>query len=100
MAFLSLATSSLRSKRLLPDKYGTPMGDRLRHLDPQGSELLEKERAQSHIDVNHLLEFLFTKDALARQNKILAILLADPIFDKTETISMAGLTTQARDVSG
>lgn len=57
--------------------------DTLRPSDPQGSELLQQERGQSDLPVEKLSEFLFTKDVLARQDKILDILTAEQIFDKT-----------------
>ena len=49
----------------------------------QSSELPEKERAWSHIDVDHLSEIHSTKGTLIRQDNVLAILQADPIVDKT-----------------
>ena len=51
---------------------------------PQGSELLTRERAQSNVPVEKLSEFLFTKEVLARQDKILAILKADRVFNKSQ----------------
>jgi acyl-CoA oxidase len=51
---------------------------------PQGSELIAQERAKSNIDVDQLADFLFTKEVLARNNKILKILQADPVFDKSQ----------------
>lgn len=50
---------------------------------PQGAELLEKERSQSNVPVNRLAEFLFTKEVLARQDKILEILESEKAFDKS-----------------
>ena len=51
---------------------------------PQGSELLKQEREKSNLHVDQLAEFMFTKDVLERQQRILAILRADPVFDKTQ----------------
>lgn len=51
---------------------------------PQGSELLEQERAQSNVPVNKLSEFLFSKEVLARQERVLDILKADEVFDKSQ----------------
>lgn len=51
---------------------------------PQGTELLKQERAQSNVSVEKLSEFLFTKEVLARQDKILNILKADKVFDKSQ----------------
>ena len=56
---------------------------KLQPADPQGSDLLQRERAQSKLPVDKLSEFLFTRDALARQEKILGILTAEKVFDKT-----------------
>ena len=56
----------------------------LRPSGPQGSELLEKERDQSNIAVERLSEFLFTKEVLARQDKILGILKKEKTFDKSQ----------------
>ena len=50
---------------------------------PQGSELLQEERDKSSLPVERLSQFLFTKDVLERQAKILAILKADKVFDKS-----------------
>lgn len=52
--------------------------------DPQGTELLKQERAQSNVPVEKLSEFLFTKEVLARQDKILNILKAETVFDKSQ----------------
>lgn len=51
---------------------------------PQGSELLDQERAQSTIPVKRLSEFLFTKEVLARQDKILSILKGEKVFNKSQ----------------
>jgi acyl-CoA oxidase len=51
---------------------------------PQGSELLDQERAQSTIPVKRLSEFLFTKEVLARQDKILSILKREKVFNKSQ----------------
>ncbi|UZP35051.1 hypothetical protein NXS19_002867 [Fusarium pseudograminearum] len=51
---------------------------------PQGSELIAKERAQSDINVDQLATFLFTKEVLERNAKILKILQEDPVFDKSQ----------------
>ncbi|CEI66178.1 Peroxisomal acyl-coenzyme A oxidase 1 [Fusarium venenatum] len=51
---------------------------------PQGSELIAKERAQSDINVDQLATFLFTKEVLQRNAKILKILQDDPVFDKSQ----------------
>lgn len=51
---------------------------------PQGSDLLKQERAQSNIPVEKLSEFLFSKEVLARQERILAILQVEKVFDKSQ----------------
>ncbi|KAK3170961.1 hypothetical protein OEA41_003045 [Lepraria neglecta] len=56
----------------------------LKPSGPQGSELLAQERAQSNIPVEKLSEFLFTREVLARQDKILNTLKADKVFDKSQ----------------
>ncbi|RVX73199.1 hypothetical protein B0A52_02326 [Exophiala mesophila] len=56
----------------------------LKPSGPQGSELLSQERAKSNLNVDQLAEFLFTKDVLDRNERILNILTADPVFDKSQ----------------
>lgn len=56
----------------------------LKPSGPQGSELLAKERAQSNIPVEKLSEFLFSKEALERKRRILQILEAEKVFDKSQ----------------
>ena len=56
----------------------------LKPSGPQGSELLKHERDQSNIPVDKLSEFLFTKEVLDRQKKILNILTAEKVFDKSQ----------------
>lgn len=56
----------------------------LKPSGPQGTELLEAERANSSIPVDSLSEFMFGKEALERKFNILQILEADPIFDKSQ----------------
>jgi acyl-CoA oxidase len=51
---------------------------------PQGSELIEAEREKSNISVEKLSNFLFTKDVLERQKRILSILQSEPAFDKSQ----------------
>jgi acyl-CoA oxidase len=56
----------------------------LKPAGPQGSELLAQERAKSDLNVDQLAEFMFTKEILERNEKILNILLAEPVFDKSQ----------------
>lgn len=51
---------------------------------PQGSELLAAERAKSNISVDKLSNFLFTKEVLDRQERILKILQSEEVFDKSQ----------------
>ncbi|KAI0004822.1 fatty-acyl coenzyme A oxidase [Xylariaceae sp. FL0662B] len=52
--------------------------------EPQGADLLAKERSASNINVDQLAEFIHTKDALDLRERILKILVADPVFDKSQ----------------
>ena len=56
----------------------------LKPSGPQGSELLEQERAKSKLNVDQLAEFMFTKEFLQRQQKILGVLTSEPTFDKSQ----------------
>jgi acyl-CoA oxidase len=56
----------------------------LKPSGPQGSELLKAERDKSKVSVEKLSTFLFTKKALDRQDKILKILQAEKVFDKSQ----------------
>lgn len=51
---------------------------------PQGSELLAQERSKSNLSVDRLAEFLFTKEVLDRQARILKILENEKVFDKSQ----------------
>ncbi|KFX87306.1 hypothetical protein V490_08366 [Pseudogymnoascus sp. VKM F-3557] len=50
---------------------------------PQGSELLATERAKSNINIEKLSNFMFGKEALENEAKILAILQSEKVFDKS-----------------
>ncbi|KAL2410609.1 Peroxisomal acyl-coenzyme A oxidase 1 [Exophiala dermatitidis] len=56
----------------------------LKPSGPQGSELLAQERAKSNLNVDQLANFMFTRENLERNERILKILLADPVFDKSQ----------------
>jgi acyl-CoA oxidase len=56
----------------------------LKPSGPQGGELLAAERDKSKIDVEKLSNFLFTKEVLDRQDRILKILQAEKVFDKSQ----------------
>lgn len=50
----------------------------------QGSQCLSTERDKSNIDVDKLASYLFTDEVLEERSKILEVLKADPVFDKTQ----------------
>jgi acyl-CoA oxidase len=56
----------------------------LKPSGPQGSELLEQERSKSNLNIDQLADFLFTKQELDKRARILKILQADPVFDKSQ----------------
>ncbi|KAI0808742.1 hypothetical protein GGR55DRAFT_650629 [Xylaria sp. FL0064] len=56
----------------------------LKPSGPQGSELLQKERDQSPLNVDQLATFLFTNEVLERNAKILKILQSHNVFDKSQ----------------
>ena len=60
----------------------------LKPADPQGSELLAHERAQSKIEVDKLSEFVHTKETLERNARITSILESEAIFNKSQMQSM------------
>lgn len=60
----------------------------LKPAGPQGSELLQKERAQSNIPVDKLAELIHSKPVLERQQKIVSQFKSDPVFDKTQNYSL------------
>ncbi|KPM37957.1 Peroxisomal acyl-coenzyme A oxidase 1 [Neonectria ditissima] len=56
----------------------------LKPSGPQGSELLQQERAKSDLDVDQLAVFMFTSEVLERNAKLLEILSSHPVFDKSQ----------------
>lgn len=56
----------------------------LKPSGPQGSELLQQERDQSNLAVDKLSNFLFTKEVLDRQQRILDTLKSEKVFDKSQ----------------
>lgn len=56
----------------------------LKPASPQGTELLQKERDQSNLNIEGLSNFLFTKEVLDRQERVLKDLQAEKIFDKSQ----------------
>ncbi|RKP26339.1 acyl-CoA dehydrogenase/oxidase, partial [Syncephalis pseudoplumigaleata] len=58
-----------------------------RHLTPsgpQGSELLARERQQATFNPTDLSYFLYGKEHLERQSRLLALIEHDPVFDKSK----------------
>lgn len=56
----------------------------LKPSGPQGTELLQRERNASNLDVRRLSEFLHTKEEMERKDRILDILQNDRVFDKSQ----------------
>lgn len=56
----------------------------LKPSPPQGVDLIIAERDKSEISVEKLSNFLFSKEALERQDRILKILQAEKVFDKSQ----------------
>lgn len=54
----------------------------------QGHELLAAERANSNVPVKQLEELLHTRDVIERKQKILNILKAEKVFDKSQNYFM------------
>lgn len=56
----------------------------LKPSPPFQSDIIQAERDKSDISVEKLSNYLFTKEALQRQESILKILQAEPVFDKSK----------------
>lgn len=56
----------------------------LKPSTPAGTDLLKAERDKSQISVDKLSNFLFTREVLERQQRILEILQSEKIFDKSQ----------------
>ena len=56
----------------------------LKPAPPQGVDLIQAERDKSKVNVEKLSNFLFTKEVLERQERILKILQAEKVFDKSQ----------------
>lgn len=68
-----------------------PTPDWVKQLKPsgaQGHELLAAERASSSIPVQKLEELLHTKEVIDRKQKLLSILKAEKVFDKSQNYFM------------
>lgn len=51
---------------------------------PQGSEILKQERNKSNLDIDRLATFMFTNEVLERNQKLLKVLQAEKVFDKSQ----------------
>jgi acyl-CoA oxidase len=56
----------------------------LKPSGPQGPELLAAERAKSKLNVDQLANYMFTSEILQRNERILKILQAEAVFDKSQ----------------
>ena len=56
----------------------------LKPSGPQGSDILEQERSKSNLDVDRLANFMFTQEVLERNQRLLEILEAEQVFDKSQ----------------
>lgn len=68
-----------------------PTPDWVKQLKPsgaQGHELLAAERASSNVPVQQLEELLHTKEVIERKQKLLSILKAEKVFDKSQNYFM------------
>ncbi|KAL2818533.1 acyl-CoA dehydrogenase/oxidase C-terminal [Aspergillus granulosus] len=64
--------------------------DKLKPVEPSGSAIIARERAQSDISVDGLSQTLFAGDNyLHRQARILPILTAEPLFDKKQQANLS-----------
>ena len=63
---------------------GAGMGNEVGTFRSAGAGLLKQERHKSNVPVEKLSEFLFTKETVNRQDRILNILTADKTFDKSQ----------------
>ncbi|BFZ63374.1 hypothetical protein YB2330_004496 [Saitoella coloradoensis] len=60
-----------------------PFPSHLKPADPQGPDVLARERSKATFSIPKLTEYIYGREWLARRDKILAILEDDPIMDKT-----------------
>lgn len=56
----------------------------LKPAPPQGTDLIKAERETSKLSVDRLSQFLFTKEAIDRQARVLKILESEKVFDKSQ----------------
>jgi acyl-CoA oxidase len=71
----------------------------LKPSGPQGSELLQQERAQSNVNVEKLSELLHTKETLQRQESLLALLQPEKVFDKSQNHTLGRVERLQRSLA-
>lgn len=71
----------------------------LKPSGPQGSELLQQERAQSNVDVERLSELLHTKETLERRASLLALLQPEKVFDKSQNHTLGRVERLQRSLA-
>lgn len=57
---------------------------KLAEAGPKGSDLLATERSASNLNVDQLAEYLFSKRVLETRERVLKILLDEPVLDKSQ----------------
>ena len=98
----SFSPYSLFITHPLPPNMPSPPPDWVKALQPsgpQGSELLAQERAQSNLNVEKMSELLHTKEALARQQKLLEILQPEQVFDKSQNHTLGRVDRLQRSLA-
>lgn len=71
----------------------------LKPSPPSGPELLAAERAGSDVQVDQLSELLHTRAVLDTRGRISNILANDPLFDKTDVLSMGRVEKVQRSLA-
>ncbi|EFW16660.1 acyl-CoA oxidase [Coccidioides posadasii str. Silveira] len=61
----------------------------LRPAPPDGATIIAQERARSSIPVDQLAGYLLTPDFLERQDRVLKVLLKEPVFKKTNQANLS-----------
>lgn len=60
--------------------------DQLKPSGVSGSDLLLQERNRSSLSIDQLTEFIYGKETLERRQRILQVLEAEPVFDKSQNV--------------
>lgn len=71
----------------------------LKPAGPQGPELLHQERAQSKVAVDNLADLLHSKEVLERQQRLLALLQPEKVFDKSQNQSLGRVERLQRSLA-